>query len=210
MLRHVNAAGNAAGEFDPVSAAGSHALRSAARVEAWALAAKQTLARRYAKPVGDPSRSKCPFSGHPRASARHFRQDCLHFHVFRREFSAEYGIPEDWWSRQPRCASKTGWVVLSAHHDMCKRTRMQIAACRPASPSLPLTWVSTQAPLCLSRSPAASIVLLEVGFEVFVLLDVTIKMDKLPPRRLPLLRRKAAGCSPFAFYNGSHGARICP
>ena len=50
--------------------------------------------------------------------------------MLRGELSAEYGIAEDWWGRQPRCTAKTGWVVLAAHIDIAKRTQMQIAACR--------------------------------------------------------------------------------
>ena len=91
-----------------------------------------TPTRRFSGRGGQPydERAACRWCAHPWASARHFWQECDHFKAIRCELEVEFGISKDWWQRQPRCTSKTGWITLSAANDAAKRAGQQVAACR--------------------------------------------------------------------------------
>ena len=91
-----------------------------------------TPTRRFSCRPGQPEdeRVACKWCMHPRASARHFWQECCHYEGIRSELEKEYGISKDWWRRQPSCTSKTGWITMSAAKDAPKRAALQVAACR--------------------------------------------------------------------------------
>ena len=93
----------------------------------WRGGAIRTPSRRHR---GEAGLQSCPYCAFPHASARHFWQNCQHFAAFRAELEAEFDIPSCWWQAQPRCTSKSGWVVYQADGDLKKRARLQIAACR--------------------------------------------------------------------------------
>ena len=103
-----------------------------------------TPTRRYGGRPGQQSSplTACRWCEHPWASARHFWQECPHFDAIRWGLEEEYGISREWWQRQPRCTSKTGWITMSASRDAARRAVMQVAACR-----LGIAIVSSCAPL---------------------------------------------------------------
>ena len=72
----------------------------------------------------------CPFCRADKASARHFWQECKRFDALRAELQALYDLPPGWWALQPKCTSKTRWILTSAHPVALARVNMQIAACR--------------------------------------------------------------------------------
>jgi hypothetical protein len=74
----------------------------------------------------------CPHCGFEYGSARHLWQDCPRFEVARRQLGHEYDVHHDWWQRQPRVTSKSGWITMAAHADVKKRALLQIMSCRLA------------------------------------------------------------------------------
>ena len=103
------------------------------RLRVWRGGATSTPTRRFSCRRGqtsDDPRAACRWCSHPRASARHFWQECPRFNALRGELEVEHDVPKNWWRVQPSCTSKTGWITLSAAKEAAKRAEFQIAACR--------------------------------------------------------------------------------
>ena len=54
--------------------------------------------------------------------------------------SREFSLLPRWFTRQPRCTAKSGWVVFRASPDRRRRACMQVAACRLGIHVLAHTW----------------------------------------------------------------------
>jgi hypothetical protein len=78
---------------------------------------------------GPPGASCCSFCGCVDASARHYFEECPRFDADRRSIGFEFGIGAAWWRSQPRCTSKSGWVVVTAGRTVVRRATLQVAAC---------------------------------------------------------------------------------
>lgn len=74
--------------------------------------------------------TECDWCDAPAASAHHYFTACPRFERIRQQLQTEFGIPPQWWSQQPRCLTKTGWITMSAAHTRPRRVRLQIAACK--------------------------------------------------------------------------------
>lgn len=72
----------------------------------------------------------CPFCAKEWASARHLWADCPRFEERRQQLQEEAGFDAGWWSRQPTCTSKSGWVTFDAARTGGKRVAATIAACK--------------------------------------------------------------------------------
>lgn len=70
----------------------------------------------------------CPFCAAEWASARHLWADCPHFDDRRQQLQTEVGFDAGWWSRQPSCTSKSGWVTFDAARTRGRRVAASIAA----------------------------------------------------------------------------------
>lgn len=73
---------------------------------------------------------RCPWCGHPHASARHFWAECEKFNGARVDLDRRFQLEPGWWQLQPRVTSKTGWITKTASTDFQTRVRMQMAACQ--------------------------------------------------------------------------------
>eukprot|EP00930_Biecheleria_cincta_P010672 TRINITY_DN11292_c0_g1_i3.p1 TRINITY_DN11292_c0_g1~~TRINITY_DN11292_c0_g1_i3.p1 ORF type:complete len:257 (-),score=40.02 TRINITY_DN11292_c0_g1_i3:230-1000(-) len=72
----------------------------------------------------------CPFCGAEWASARHCWADCKQFDKMRRSEETLFGFDSGWWSRQPPCTSKSGWITFDAAQSLEGRAKTAIAANR--------------------------------------------------------------------------------
>ncbi|CAE8610170.1 unnamed protein product [Polarella glacialis] len=70
----------------------------------------------------------CPFCASEWASARHLWAECPHFEDRRQQLQTEVGFDAGWWSRQPPCTSKSGWVTFDAARTRGHRVAVSIAA----------------------------------------------------------------------------------
>jgi hypothetical protein len=71
----------------------------------------------------------CAHCGAERGSARHLWAECPKYAQLRADLETEHGIENRWWSAQPRCTSKSGWVVRSCGTTRAERAKCAIAAC---------------------------------------------------------------------------------
>ena len=72
----------------------------------------------------------CRECGEERGSATHLFKECPKFGDLRAELARTHRFSLDWWSRQPRCTAKSGWVTYSAAPSAEGRTQCAIAACK--------------------------------------------------------------------------------
>ena len=79
---------------------------------------------------GDPQQMRCQYCDCQQASARHYWAECPYFESDPQRISAEYNVPRDWWQRQPRVTSKTGWITEGAHPSRLRWGILQVAVCR--------------------------------------------------------------------------------
>ena len=56
----------------------------------------------------------CPWCNCEKASARRYFADCNAFSDLRQSLQNRFNIDQPWWTRQPRCTSKSGWVTITA------------------------------------------------------------------------------------------------
>jgi hypothetical protein len=114
----------------PAWRAWSRSLTPTARtaLAIWRGGAVWTPTRRWSRRRPEPAR--CPHCQAERASARHFWADCPRFEARRVELCTEYGMPMSWWSAQPRCTAKSGWITVAAGGPVARRAALQVAACR--------------------------------------------------------------------------------
>ena len=97
----------------------------------WKSGAIKTPTRRFYKRPHEPeSRKICPWCSFPRASARHFFVDCIRFEDLRFSLQNSHHIPPPWWANQPRCTSKSGWIVHQAALTQDQRVDCAIAVCK--------------------------------------------------------------------------------
>ena len=100
-----------------------------------------TPTRRYQENSGP-----CPFCKAPVPSMRHFWADCPRFQSVRASIMLEYGLDAAWFSQQPRCTAKTGFITFQASPSPQRREQMQVATCKLALAILEDTWGSFHAP----------------------------------------------------------------
>lgn len=66
------------------------------------------------------------------ASMRHLMVECEGSTTERRMINRTFNIDDDWWQRQPRVTTKTGWITYEADRDGDRRSTLQVATCRLA------------------------------------------------------------------------------
>ena len=71
----------------------------------------------------------CEFCRKAFPSLRHFWQECPRFQAERNRLCAKHGVTNEWFLRQPRCTSKSGWITMTAAAIVELRAAWQIAAC---------------------------------------------------------------------------------
>lgn len=97
----------------------------------WRGGAVWTPTRRWSfRGQEEDERIRCCYCGFDRASARHFWTECPRFDAQRSGLEREFNIHPSWWSRQPRCTAKTGWITAAAGPTVQRRAELQVAACR--------------------------------------------------------------------------------
>ena len=100
----------------------------AALLRVWRGGAVRTPTRRWFRRNHSEALSVCVFCAAPRASARHLFVECPHSASMRVSLESRYGLVSEWWSQQPRCTTKSGWVVLDAAPSLQERVRCCCAA----------------------------------------------------------------------------------
>ena len=100
-----------------------------------------TPTRRYQENSGP-----CPFCKAPVPSMRHFWADCPRFQSVCASIMLEYGLDAAWFSQQPRCTAKTGFITFQASPSPQRREQMQVATCKLALAILEDTWGSFHVP----------------------------------------------------------------
>ena len=96
----------------------------------WRAGAVRTKTRLNDRPNQHNMHTECDWCDAPAASAHHYFTACPRFERIRQELQTEFGIPPQWWSQQPRCLTKAGWITMSAAHTRPRRVKLQIAACK--------------------------------------------------------------------------------
>ena len=86
-----------------------------------------TQTRRFRWSAEDPVR--CCYCDAKEPSARHLWAHCPRYAQRRAEANVTYGLEEEFWTTQPKCTSKTGWITLSADANPTRRALKQIASC---------------------------------------------------------------------------------
>ena len=93
----------------------------------WRGGAVFTATRRWFQ--RDPLEMRCTLCNNCHlGSARHLWADCTHLDEVRNAIAAKYSVPAGWWQEQPRCTSKTGWIVYEADASLARRKKLAIAA----------------------------------------------------------------------------------
>ena len=74
--------------------------------------------------------TECDWCDAPAATAHPCFTACPRFEQIRQQLQTEFRIPPLWWSQQPKCLTRTGWITMSAAHTRPRRVKLQIAACK--------------------------------------------------------------------------------
>lgn len=97
----------------------------------WKSGAIKTPTRRFYRRKDEPeSRKVCPWCSFPRASAHHFFVNCIRFEDLRCSLQNSHHIYPQWWANQPRCTTKSGWIVHQAANTEDQRVDCAIAVCK--------------------------------------------------------------------------------
>ena len=91
-----------------------------------------STATRRQKMQDTPTPPICQWCGHVWPSFRHLWAECHHYSPQRLRIQTEFAIDIGWWSAQPRCTAKSGWVTFLAHCDATRRALLQVATCKLA------------------------------------------------------------------------------
>ena len=79
--------------------------------------------RRYYK--RQPEKMCCSLCGAQRGSIRHYLVDCPHQAGLRETLAARYQTSPEWWARQPRITTKTGWITTMAGDSVERRAQLE-------------------------------------------------------------------------------------
>ncbi|CAE8591885.1 unnamed protein product [Polarella glacialis] len=97
----------------------------------WRHGAIHTATRRWHKPGQcNAHLMVCRLRGAALDSARHRWAECPGYADVWLQLSVAYGISEEWWTAQPRCTAKSGWITRMAAATVEERANLQVAACK--------------------------------------------------------------------------------
>ncbi|CAE8732099.1 unnamed protein product [Polarella glacialis] len=100
-------------------------------LKVWRHGAIHTATRRWHKPGQcNAHLMVCRLCGAALDSARHRWAECPGYADVRLQLSVAYGISEESWTAQPRCAAKSGWITRMAAATVEERANLQVAACK--------------------------------------------------------------------------------